>query len=133
MAFSEQLKELRTQKDLTQEKLAKELGITTRSVINYEAGRRYPSVELLSRMAKFFKVGVSFLMDEQDEFIAKAEEQGGRRGKLGAKKLVEEVSGLFAGGELSETDKDAVMEALQEAYWIAKKNNKKYTPKKYLK
>lgn len=35
---------------------------------------------------------------------------------------------------LSEQDKDAVMRALQEAYWEAKERNKeKYTPKKYRK
>ena len=34
--------------------------------------------------------------------------------------------------ELSENDKDAVMRALQDAYWMAKERNKeKYTPKKY--
>ena len=46
--------------------------------------------------------------------------------------LVAGVSALFAGGELSENDKDAVMRALQDAYWMAKERNKeKYTPKKY--
>lgn len=39
---------------------------------------------------------------------------------------------MFAGGELSEGDKDAVMLALQKAYWDCKEDNKKYTPKKYL-
>jgi len=39
---------------------------------------------------------------------------------------------LFAGGELAEDDMDEMMLAIQEAYIIAKKNNKKYTPKKYV-
>ena len=34
--------------------------------------------------------------------------------------------------ELSESDKDAVMIALQKAYFDCKQDNKKYTPKKYL-
>ena len=46
--------------------------------------------------------------------------------------MVAGVSALFAGGELSENDKDAVMRALQDAYWMAKERNKeKYTPQKY--
>ena len=133
MAFSDRLKELRRQKGLTQAQLADELKITQRTVINYEAGRNYPSGEVLSKMTVFFKVGMSFLMDEQDGFIAEAQTRGGYSGKRGAKQLVAEVSGLFAGGELSEADKDAVMRALQDAYWDAKKENKKYTPKKYIK
>ena len=36
-------------------------------------------------------------------------------------------------GTLKEEDMDAVMQAVQQAYWEAKKANKKYTPKKYRK
>ena len=47
--------------------------------------------------------------------------------------LVSEVSGMFAGGSLSEDALDGAMQALTRAYWIAKEKNKKYTPKKYRK
>ena len=47
--------------------------------------------------------------------------------------LVEEMGGLFAGGELSEDDIDGVMKAMQDLYWKAKEDNKKYTPQKYKK
>ena len=50
-----------------------------------------------------------------------------------AEKLIEEVGGLFAGGELNEEDKDKVFRAITEMYWKAKDNNRKYTPKKYKK
>ena len=43
-----------------------------------------------------------------------------------AKELVAEVSGLFAGGELEDDDKDAVLRAIMDAYWDAKNENKKY-------
>ena len=43
-----------------------------------------------------------------------------------AEELVAELSGLFAGGELSERDKDAVMIALQKAYFDCKEDNRKY-------
>ena len=41
------------------------------------------------------------------------------------------MTGLFAGGALSEDALDGAMRALNEAYWIAKEKNKKYTPKRY--
>lgn len=42
------------------------------------------------------------------------------------------MSALYAGGDLSDEDKDAVMKALQEIYWQSKARNvEKYTPKKY--
>lgn len=133
MAFGEKMKQLRNEKGLTQQQLAEELNITKRTIINYEGGKSYPTTDALPRIASFFGVVVNDLMDEQEEFIAEARERGGYRGKHGAKQLIAEVSGLFAGGDLSEADKDAVMRALQEAYWEAKKENKKYTPKKYRK
>ena len=41
------------------------------------------------------------------------------------------MGGLFAGGELSDDDLDGVMKALQDYYWKAKEDNKKYTSKKH--
>ena len=133
MVFGERLRELRKEKNLSQEQLAAELKINKRSVLNYEAGHSMPGIDVINRMKDFFKVRIEYLMDGEDEFISEAQARGGYRGKRGAEQLVKEVSGLFAGGELSEADKDAVMRALQEAYWEAKKENKKYTPKKYRK
>lgn len=40
------------------------------------------------------------------------------------------MTGLFAGGELPEEDKDALFEAIQEAYWQSKIENKKYGNRK---
>ena len=64
--------------------------------------------------------------------VAEAKEQYGSRGANDAIKLINQVSALFAGGDLDEDTKDEVMKALQNAYWQAKEINKKYTPKKYL-
>jgi len=119
MSFGTVLKELRLQSGLSQEKLARELDIVTRTYIYYETGKKFPSIDLLSRITKFFKVGISFNIDENGEYTART--QGDSRENLGEKQLIEEISNLFAGGELSEAEKDAMMESLQEAYWKAKK------------
>ena len=66
-------------------------------------------------------------------FIADVEDKYGRRGAKQAKELIAEVTGLFAGGEMADEDMREMVDAIQEAYLIAKKNNKKYTPKKYRK
>jgi len=118
MSLGEKLKQLRLQNGLSQEQLSIKLSIATRTYIYYEKGEKYPSVELLVKMAQFFKVGICFLVDEQNE-----KEQWCKCNKLDAKQLVNEISSLFSGGELSEADKDVVMEAVQEAYWAAKKQN----------
>ena len=56
------------------------------------------------------------------EIFAKAEKD--------IEELVSEVTGMFAGGELSEDAIEGAYKALTDAYWIAKENNKKYAPKR---
>lgn len=66
-------------------------------------------------------------------FIIGSSEKYGSRGRRQAEKLVKDVATLYAGGELEERDMDAMMRAIQDAYWEAKANNRKFVPKKYRK
>lgn len=70
---------------------------------------------------------------EQDLWLVPSQNGYGRRGARQAQELLAEVTGLFAGGEMADEDMREMVDAIQEAYLIAKKNNKKYTPKKYRK
>ena len=86
------------------------------------------------KIADFFEVDVNYLLTEDEEFVVQASEQYGSRGLKQAQDIIDGMSGLFAGGTLSEQDKDAVMKALQDIYWESKARNvEKYTPKKYRK
>lgn len=134
MKFGEKLKKLRTEKSITQEDLAKTIGVSRRTYISYEQEGRYPRKrEVYGKLAEALSCDVNYLMTEDEEFISHASERYGSRGMAQAQALVDELSGMFAGGELSDEDKDSVMLALQKAYWLCKEDNKKYTPKKYLK
>ncbi|PYG86699.1 DNA-binding XRE family transcriptional regulator [Ruminiclostridium sufflavum DSM 19573] len=134
MKFGEKLKDLRKEKGLNQTALAKEIGVSLRTVISYEAGKSYPKKrEIYTRLAEYFDLDINYFLTEDEEFIVNAEEKYGNRAAKQAAELVTEIGGLFAGGELSEADKDAVMRSLQQAYWDAKEDNIKYTPKKYRK
>jgi len=132
MSFAEKLKAARLQAGISQERLSALLGVTKRTIINYENGQTLPPVNLLPKIAKLFDVPVGTLITEEEEFVALANERGGSKSAREAEALVSEVSGLFAGGRLSDEEKDAVMRAIQNAYWIAKEESKRrYTPKKY--
>lgn len=133
MTFADKVKNRRHELGLKQEELAKKMGVNTRSVSTYETGKSRPrGIKNYQRLADALEVNINYLLTEHDLFIAKSEEEFGYRGKKGAEKLVGELTGLFAGGEMDEEDMDTFMFAIQEAYVIAKKNNKKYTPKKFL-
>lgn len=131
MLFGEKLKLLRKKDGVTQEALAEELNITKRTLINYESGKCYPkNTEIIMKLASRFSVSADYLMSEADEFVAEAQEKCGPRGMVQAKQLVSEVSGLFAGGELEDVDKDAVLRAIIDAYWDAKQENRKFSNRK---
>ena len=130
MTFSEKLKQLRQKKGMTQEQLSEAIDVPKRSIVNYETGRSLPrDTNIYNRIAEFFKVSVDYLLSDKEEFIAKAYAEGGAKGKSQAEALVAEAGALFAGGSLSEEDKEAVFMALQEAYWVAKQDNRKYAPR----
>ena len=134
MKFGEKVQTLRKEKHLTQAELAKAVGISTRAIQNYEINDAHPRKrDIYNKLAEIFDVDLNYLLTEDEEFISKAQEKYGRRGIKDAQELIEQVSGLFAGGEVTEETKDEVMQAIQNDYWLAKKENEKYTPKKYRK
>lgn len=134
MLFGDRVKELRSLAGMSQQELANKAGLSLRSIQNYESNQRYPKdVAILNKLCKALNTTIEELMKGEDNFIQEASEKYGTRGKKDAQKLVDEIGGLFAGGELNEEDKDKVFRAITEMYWRAKDNNKKYTPKKYRK
>lgn len=134
MKFCEKLKEARTRAGLKQDELAKALGVSLRTITNYESGERYPKKrEIYYKLAELFHTEENYFLNEDEDFLLTAAEKYGSKGAKQARELMEEVSGLFAGGNIADEDLDEMMRGIQEAYWIAKEKNKKYTPKKYRK
>jgi len=52
------LKVYRAMRDMTQEQLAREVGVTRQTIIAIERGDYNPSLELAFRIARFFEAGV---------------------------------------------------------------------------
>ncbi len=133
MTFGDKVKSARSKLGITQEEMAERMGISRRAYISYEQDKSRPrGIEQYKKLAKALEVNVNYLLTENDEFVAQAHDKYGARGVKQADELINQMSALFAGGELSPNDKDAVMRAMQQIYWDAKDENVKYTPKKYL-
>ena len=131
MKFNERLKELREKNNLTQEQLAKKSGISSRMIQRYEYGTSRPRLDAADKIAKALGVTTDELLGNADMLVAQAGEKYGAKGAKQAQQLTEELTGLFAGGDMAEEDMDLMMKAIQDAYWIAKEKNKRFTPKKY--
>ena len=134
MTFGEKVKNERNRLGLNQDELAKKIGVTRRVISSYEnVSSRPRGTERYKKLAEALGVNINYLLSEDEAFIADVEDNYGHRGAKQAKELLAEVTGLFAGGEMADEDMREMVDAIQEAYLIAKKNNKKYTPKKYRK
>jgi len=132
MTFGEKVKKARKELKLTQTELGKMIGVSGRTIFSYETDSGRPRTkDGYYKLAEVLKVDVNYLLTEGDAFILEAEEKYGARGRRDAKDLVDELTGLFAGGQMAEEDMDELMLAIQKAYVIAKENTRKYTPKKY--
>ncbi len=131
MKFGEKLRELRKQKHLSQTELGAAVGVSLRTLRGWEVEGRYPKQrELYAKLAEVLECDVDYLLTEKEAFITDSAERFGYRGERDAKALVEDLTGLFAGGQMAEEDMDALMLAVQEAYVEAKRRNReKYAPK----
>lgn len=65
------LKELRLEKGLNQQQLAKHLDTTQRNVSNWENGNSEPDIQMILKMAKFFEVSVDYFLDSDEEMNRK--------------------------------------------------------------
>lgn len=62
LELNERIRALRKQKGLTQEQLAKRLWVTKSIISAYESGVRYPSLEMLIKLARIFFVSTDYLL-----------------------------------------------------------------------
>ena len=60
--FAENFRNLRKEKNITQEKIAEELGVSSQSVSRWELSICYPDIELLPAIANYFGVTVDKLL-----------------------------------------------------------------------
>ncbi len=125
MNFSEKLKEARKKAKLSQSALAQKAGISSRTLQNYEMGKRYPaSLDIARALAEALGTTTEHLLSGGEESIISA--KGDAKTQL--QDLVLAVSGLFSGGEIGDEDRDAAMEAIIAAYWAAKKEKRGMSP-----
>lgn len=64
--FSQRLKQLRNNKHWTQAQVAKRIGVTASMVSSYETDIRFPSYEVMIRIADIFGVTVDYLLGRED-------------------------------------------------------------------
>ena len=141
MTFSDKIKRAREVAKLTQNELAQEVGVSQRTIASYESGGARARRSTIEKLARALKVSVKFLSDdtctdpladiEKDEYIDQARELYGAKGVRDMEELLRDNTALFAGGELSQEQKDMFFQAVMTAYVTCKEEaSKKFGSKK---
>ena len=65
--MGEKLKSLRIEKQLTQKQVADRIGLAISAVSSYESGTRYPSYDVLVKLARIFHVSTDYLLGITDK------------------------------------------------------------------
>ncbi len=113
MEFKDRLRVKRRAKKISQEKLGNLVGVTGRTIQNYELGKRYPSnLSIVKKIAAELDVTPEYLLGTSDD-ISQAEKSASQR----ADEIVAEITGLFASGELSSAEKEKMIRAIDYAYY----------------
>lgn len=65
MNFAERLKELRTEKNLSQTALAKAIGVSQKAIDYWERQINEPKATYIIALAKFFEVSCDYLLGQE--------------------------------------------------------------------
>ncbi len=70
------LRELRKEKELTQEQLAEKFGVSSRSVSRWENGNTMPELGILVELADYYKIDIKEIIDgERSEIMEKEQKE----------------------------------------------------------
>lgn len=130
MTFSDKIKRSREVAGLTQQELANLVGVSKRTIASYECTNAMARRSTIVKLASALKVSVKYLSDpectdpladiEKDAHVEEARRRYGSPGARDVEALLSDNAALFAGGELSQDEKDAFFEAVMRAYVASK-------------
>lgn len=135
MTFSDKIKRSREIAGLTQDELAAQVGVSRRTITAYECTSAMARRSTIAKLARALRVSVRYLTDdacidpladiEKDAHVEAARRLYGAPGARDVASLLNENTALFAGGELSQEEKDAFFEAVMRAYVACKDEARK--------
>ena len=130
--FGEKVRAERERLGLSQEELGNYCGITRRAVVSYETSGAIPRDKTLRKLSETLGVTMKYLTDDNENdpeagidaepYIKEARDRIGTKAAKEMEETLSKSEALFAGGTLSEDQKDIFFEALSRAYFVNKQH-----------
>ncbi|WP_314047332.1 helix-turn-helix transcriptional regulator [Selenomonas noxia] len=124
MNTGKRLRELREAKGLSQEEVAKAIGVGRVTYLKYENGENRP-VRKLKELSSFFKVSIDYLLGNSDSLTTPTGQKIDARTRRQLEKVLEDDELTYNGVVLNAEDKERVRKALELAFWDIKEMNKR--------
>ena len=134
------IKKAREARNLSQKQIALELKVAPPTVSEWESGKKFPAGKRLSKLSEFLEVSTDYLLGKSDipnpeppdfsEYLKQLNPLTGKKMTSREKKQYREVMesathALFFDAEIPERDKELFFESVTEAFWEAKKLNRR--------
>lgn len=121
---AQRLRELREAKGLSQNEVAKLIGVTRTAYLHYETGR-YKPVRKIKELCNLFNVTSDYILGTDVETVDKKEVDKKKPADL--EKFLNQSEVMFDGEvmKLSEEDRQEIRNALEFIFYKAKKKNKR--------
>lgn len=118
------LRLLRTQRKLTQEEVAKKIGVARTTYAMYEQNSREPDNDTLQKLADYFEVSVDYLLGRTDDPTPPSDGVELSERELLLKELEQYGNLFFQGGgeDLSDDELREIVRAMRDAAQTAAKN-----------
>lgn len=125
MDTGKRLRELREARGLSQEEVAKAIGVGRVTYLKYENGENRP-VRKLKELSSFFKVSIDYLLGNETPAAEKPSAPS-KRDLNDLAKFLNKTEVMFDGDtyNLSEEDQQKLRNALEFVFWDAKRQNKR--------
>lgn len=118
MTFGDKVRILRTEKGWIQQELADALGVSVRTIKNYELGDSYPKNRLIyKKLAEIFNVDVNDLLVENEEFQMPEKTDTSYDDYHMLKQSLIRMKQVFRSERIEQKDKDALIRKLWDLYW----------------
>lgn len=126
MSIGQNLKMLRKERKLSQKELAELAGITERTIYNYEKEKQTPKPRVINKLAMALNVSAEVLINGAPLNVQSTPQNYFEldRDTFELSELLEKTTALFAGGRLSDDEKDEYYESLTQAYFLAKRKSR---------
>lgn len=117
------LKELRSQKGVSQKEVAFHINKTPQAYSLYENSLREPNTDTLIKLANYFGVTTDYLLEQKNSSSDSLCDITKKPADL--KKILANQGIMFGDKVISDDDKELINKMLEKMYWTAKEKNKK--------